>query len=106
MYNLGCMYGAQDRNMPGTRSTIVILDFGSPKLINSEFGTDLFWMGPVTITQIKAAVENFGRGYYVCASTDRGSQIYVGIGTTNYGSTMNASTTNARNLGIAWAQMV
>jgi hypothetical protein len=106
LYNLGCQYGAIDRNLAGSRDTIVILDFGSPKQINGEYGTDLFWMGPVTITQIKAAVENFGKGYYICASTDRTSQIFVGIGTTNYGSTMNASTTAARALGIAWAQMV
>ncbi len=85
MYNLGCQVGTIDRNFAGSRDTVVILDFGSPKRINDEYGTDLFWMGPVTITQIKGAVQNFGRGYYVCADTDRTSQIYVGIGTTNYG---------------------
>jgi hypothetical protein len=106
MYNLGCQYGTLDKNLAGVRDTIIVLDFGSPKQINAEYGTDLFWMGPVTITQIKAAVENFGRGYYVCASTDRGSQIYIGIGTTNYGSVMNSSTATARALGVAWAKMV
>ena len=75
LYNLGCQYGAYERDLPGSRDLIIILDFGSPKQINAEYGTDLFWMGPVTISQIKAAVMNFGRGYYVCASTDRGSQI-------------------------------
>ena len=88
LYNLGCQFGASDRDLTGSRDSIIILDFGSPKQINAEYGTDLFWMGPVTISQIKAAVMNFGRGYYVCASTDRGSQIYVAVGTTNYGTIM------------------
>ncbi len=106
LYNYGCKLGAKDAAMAGVQNTIVVLDFGSPKVVNSEYGADLFWMGPVNITQIKSAVENFGRGYYVCAGADRGSQIYVGIGTTNYGTTIGASTSQARLHGIAWAQMV
>ncbi len=106
LYNYGCKLGAKDAAMAGIQNTIVILDFGSPKVVNSQYGADLFWMGPVSITQIKSAVENFGRGYYVCAGGDRGSQIYVGIGTTNYGSTIGSSTSQARAHGIAWAQMV
>jgi hypothetical protein len=106
LYNLGCQLGAKDRALPGVQSTIVILDFGSPKVTNNQYGTDLFWMGPVTITQIKAAVENFGRGYYICAGDDRASQMYAGIGTTNYGTTVMGSTASARAHGTAWAQMV
>lgn len=106
MYNLGCQVGGIDRDLPGARDTVVILDFGSPKKINTEYGTDLFWMGPVTISQIKGAVQNFGRGYYVCASTDRSSQINIGIGTTNYGSLLASSTSVAYAHGAAWAQMV
>lgn len=106
MYNLGCQVGTIDRNFAGSRDTVVILDFGSPKRINNEYGTDLFWMGPVTISQIKGAVQNFGRGYYVCSDTDRSSQIYVGIGTTNYGSLLSSSTDVAFAHGAAWAQMV
>jgi hypothetical protein len=64
-------------------------------------------MGPATITQIKSAVENFGRGYYICASTDRGSQIYVVVGTTNYplpSQSFSAATWRAH--GVAWSQMI
>ena len=63
-------------------------------------------MAAVNITQIKAAVENFGRGYYLCSDTDQSSQIYVGIGTTNYEYTHSWSTATARGHGLAWAQMV
>ena len=106
MYNLGCQFGKIDRDFAGSRDTFVILDFGSPKKINTEYGADLFWMGPVTVSQIKEAVQNFGRGYYLCTSTDRSSQIYVGIGTTNYGSMLASSTDVAFAHGAAWAQMV
>ncbi len=106
MYDLGCQYGTLDRNMSGSRDTLVILDFGSPKKIGTEYGADLFWMGPVTVTQIKGAAENFGKGYYVCASTDRTSQIYMAIGTTNYGSLLASSTAVASEHGKAWALMV
>lgn len=106
LYNLGCTVGTIDKNLPGVRDTIVILDFGTPKQVNGEWGTDLFWIGPVTNAQIKAAVQNFGRGYYVCSSTDQGSQIYIAVGTTNYGSLFASSTETARALGVAWAQMI
>jgi len=105
-YNLGCQFGTQDRDLPGTRNQLIVLDYGSPKQINGEYGTDLFWMGPVTITQIKLAVENFGRGYYICAGTDRASQLNVVVGTTNYGSLLASSTATARAHGAAWAQMI
>lgn len=106
LYNLGCQVGSIDKNFPGSRDTLVILDFGSPKKVNTEYGTDLFWMGPVPISQITGAVENFGRGYYICADTDRVSQVFVGIGTTNYGSMLASSTSVAYGHGAAWAQMV
>ena len=91
---------------PGIQNTIVVLDFGSPVITNGQYGTDLFWMAAVNTTQIKGAVENFGRGYYICAGADRSSQIYVGIGTTNYEYTNSWSTSTARGHGVAWAQMV
>ncbi len=105
-YNLGCKLGTQDRDLPGSREQLIVLDYGSPKQINGEYGTDLFWMGPVTITQIKAAVENFGRGYYVCADTDRTSQLHIIVGTTNYGTLLASSVATARAHGVAWARMI
>ena len=106
LYNYGCQLGLKDKALPGVQNTIVILDFGSPVITNNQYGADLFWMAAVNITQIKAAVENFGRGYYLCSDTDQSSQIYVGIGTTNYEYTHSWSTATARGHGLAWAQMV
>lgn len=106
LYNYGCQVGAKDKALPGTQNSVVILDFGSPVITNGQYGTDLFWMAAVNISQIKAAVENFGRGYYICSDTDSTSQITVGIGTTNYEYTHSWSTSTARAHGVAWAQMV
>lgn len=105
LYNMGCKIGQVDNNLAGYRDTVVILDFGSPNKIGSEYGTDLFWMGPVTITQISNAIKNFSAGYYTCVADDRYSQIYVGIGTTNYHTSIS-NTTDFTNHGIAWARMV
>jgi len=63
LYNMGCKLGQYDQDLAGTRETVVVLDFGSPKKVGSEYGADLFWMGPVSITQITNAVKNFGMGY-------------------------------------------
>jgi len=105
LYNMGCKLGQVDRDMPGSRDTVVVLDFGSPKKVENEYGADLFWMGPVTNSQITSAVKNFGMGYYTCVSSDRQSQIYVGIGTTNYHTNIS-NATDFWNHGVAWAQVV
>ena len=105
LYNMGCILGQYDRDLAGSRETVVVLDFGSPKKVGSEYGADLFWMGPVSITQITNAVKNFGMGYYTCAAGDRESKIYVGIGTTNYHTSIS-NVTDFWNHGMAWANMV
>ncbi len=105
LMDMGCKIGQIDRNLPGSRTTVVILDFGSPKKIDSEYGTDLFWLGPVSISQISAAVKNFGQGYYTCVADDRNSQVIVGVGTTNYHTSIS-NTTDFYNHGVAWARMV
>jgi hypothetical protein len=105
LLDMGCKIGQVDRDMPGSRSTVVILDFGSPKKVGSEYGTDLFWLGPVSISQISAAVKNFGQGYYTCVGDDRYSQVIVGVGTTNYHTSIS-NTTDFYNHGVAWARMV
>ena len=105
LYNMGCKIGQVDLNLAGSRDSVVILDFGSPKKIGTEYGADLFWMGPVTISQISAAVKNFSAGYYTCVASDRSSRIYIGIGTTNYHTSIS-NTTDFTNHGVAWARMV
>ena len=105
LYTMGCKLGQADHAYGYTRQTVVVLDFGSPKKVGSEYGTDLFWMGPVTITQITAAVKNFGMGYYTCVADNHQSQLYVGIGTTNYHTSIS-NTTDFWNHGVAWANMV
>lgn len=104
LYNLGCEVGKLDQTLAGYRDTVVVLDFGSPVIINSQYGTDLFWYADVNLGQIASAAQNFGKGYYVCAGTDRTSHVYIGIGTTNYSTKF--TTTNWREHGVAWGKMV
>lgn len=104
LYDLGCEVGKLDLSLTGARDTVVVLDFGSPVTVNSQYGTDLFWFADVTLSQIASAAQNFGKGYYVCVGADRSSHIYIGIGTTNYGTKF--TTTNWREHGLAWGKMV
>ena len=105
LYNMGCKIGQGDSVKPGSRDTVVVLDFGSPKKVGSEYGADLFWMGPVSISQISAAVKSFGQGYFNCVTPDLSSQVYVAIGTTNYHTDIS-NATDFFNHGAAWASMV
>jgi len=105
LYDMGCKLGQLDRDLPGSRDSLTVLDFGSPAKVGNEYGTDLFWMGPVGISKITAGVKNFGAGYYACVSTDKQSKMYVGIGTTNYHTSIS-NTTDFTNHGVAWARMV
>lgn len=105
LYNMGCALGTHDKNTPGTQDNVVILDYGQPWVQNSTYGTLMWKTGGgtqfVTTTQIANAAEQFGKGYWVCTgSADTTSQLYLAIGTSNYGGYVNSGH------GTAWAQMV
>ena len=104
----GCTLGTRDRNMPGKQSSIVILDFGIPKLVNGQLGASGMVIGGfVTMSQIADAVQQFGIGYWTCTGTDYQSNVILGIGTNNYNnSNVYSNLSVTYNHGRAWAQMV
>jgi hypothetical protein len=108
LYRRGCELGKRDLGLPGGQDNVVILDFGGPRdLGNGVYGSRLFITAArVSTSQIAAAVENFGVGYYVCTDTDNASTLIIGVGTNNYtydGTPVYAVTAEH---GRAWAAMV
>ena len=106
-YNLGCTLGTSDKNTAGTQDNVVILLFGKPALSNNIYGTYV-WTARgsastvfISTTQIAAAVQQFGKGYWICTGTDTTSQLYVAAGTSNFGNSTNVN----YNHGSAWATM-
>lgn len=83
-YSLGYAMGQNDRNTPGTQDNLVILAFGMP-VSQPSYGTSLFGQGPASTSQIAAAVEQFGRGYYLGVQSDVNSTLLIAVGTSNYG---------------------
>ncbi|ADU51648.1 hypothetical protein Tmar_1538 [Thermaerobacter marianensis DSM 12885] len=99
MYDLGCEWGTKDRNTDGTQYRLMILAYGMPKYQNGAYGASAF-NGFVSTSQIAAAVQELGRGYYVCTGYDTSSQLQIAVGTSNYGSSVTYGH------GQAWANMV
>jgi hypothetical protein len=99
-YDLGCKLGTQDAAAPGTQDNIVILDYGAATFQDGQYGakypgTQIF----VTLSQIEAAVKQFGFGYRICTGSDLTSTTRVAVGTNNNGNAVNFAH------GQAWAQM-
>jgi hypothetical protein len=106
LYNLGCQYGTKDLNAPGTQDSVVILDFGRPRLENGQLGTKIFYGGLVTMGQIGTATKYFGQGYYMCSGADTLSHITIGVGTNNYAYEDCPNCAVTYDHGHAWALMV
>jgi hypothetical protein len=108
--NLGCQLGTEDFNTPGTQESLVILDFGLPKLKDGVYGASGMKLGGFyTMNQIADAVQQFGIGYWDCADSDYTSKVHIGIGTNNYNKPDDRYYTNlAVNYGHgrAWALLV
>jgi hypothetical protein len=78
---------------------IAVLDFGSPALSGTAYGSLLFNSNSFRSTsQIAAAAKNWLQGYWNCSPY--GPEITLAIGTSNYRGQTNSSH------GRAWAQMV
>lgn len=115
LYNRGCDLGTRDKNLPGIQDNVVILAFGGPRSLgNGVYGARLFNATRASTSQIAAAVQSFGQGYYFCTGSDLQSTVSIGIGTNNYKwpgchddpefpcSTYQVTYAHGR----AWAQMV
>jgi hypothetical protein len=107
LYNEGCKLGSRDLNLVGKQDSIVILHFGFPRMVNGQYGANLYYPGSLshaTVDQVAAAVENFGYGYWYCVGADFDSHLRIGIGTSNYSGNTNSLVTYGH--GQAWARMV
>lgn len=109
LFNLGCQLGFKDRDLVGQQDSVVILDFDHPTYINGVYGANLFGYGPVSTSEVAAAVEFFGIGYYNCVYPDRTSTLTIAVGTNNCGfpnCTGSAPDDQYYAHGAAWAAMV
>jgi len=86
-------------------STVVVLDFGPPVRIGSDYGTQLFHTGVrVTTQQIYSATVQYLRGFHFCK---------IDLNDMNYHLTLSVGTNNNAGLGgltlshgTAWAQLI
>ncbi|HZW03318.1 MAG TPA: hypothetical protein VFF68_05295 [Anaerolineaceae bacterium] len=102
---IGCELGTRDLGLPGKQDNLVILDFGTTKYVNGQYGASLMYRnGFGTIAQIGEAVKQFGYGYWDCVESDFDSHLRIGIGTNNYTGSTYPSVTYGH--GQAWAAMV
>lgn len=101
---MGCELGTRDKNTPGTQDNVVILTFGQPWFQNNTYGALMWGTGGgtqfISTAQIAEAAKQFGKGYWVCVGSDTASQLYLAIGTSNYGNHVTYTH------GQVWAQMV
>lgn len=111
-YNMGCLLGQIDLNLPGAQDRLVILDFGQPWYENNAYGTIIFRIGGVgdftfaSMDTITAMAKGWASGYWSCTGSDKASHLTLGIGTSNYLRADIANTTHAYQHGRLWAQMV
>lgn len=102
-YSVGYQAGQTDQKLSGTQYDVAIIDFGQPWSQNGSYGTWSFnatYGRFLSVALIQEAAKQFARGYYVGSGSDTTSQMYVAIGTNNYG---KYTTTEH---GKAWAQLV
>ena len=99
------------RAATANQNGVIVLDFGSPRIQDANFGTRIFGAGNfISTTQIAIAAEQFSQGYWNCSSSN--ARLTLAIGTTNCGyipgkTGCNINSTNiTREHGQAWRQMV
>jgi hypothetical protein len=81
-YNLGINLGVQLLSMNGAQNEVVILDYGRPRFINSNYGTDLNIGSFAGINDIAASVTQFAQGFYN-ADIDKTDILTIVVGTNN-----------------------
>jgi hypothetical protein len=93
LYNEGLQIFGHDR--------FVILNFGPPRKIGSNYGTFLFdYNTNAYINEIEAGVESFIDGYWSHAKNESNASVTIAIGTTNCG---NGSSTCAPGDNVTYA---
>jgi len=84
-YNVGYALGSTAYNTSGTQRFTAILDFGGMTLSGSTWMLNEWTAPDITLAQAGEMVYRFGWGFYVGASSDTTSIVYVGLGTNSSG---------------------
>jgi hypothetical protein len=101
LYYLGNVRGYAYWSHSAADNGVVILDFGSPRIINGEFGTWLYdYATIVNIGQIMDAVKEYATGFYYGLGNDYESFLTIIVGTNSSGYYVSSGH------GIAWANMI
>jgi len=85
-YSVGQTVGTFARDTAGTQYFTSILDFGVMYLNGSTWMMYGFGTQRLTLAQAGEMVYQFGRGFYNGSGADDTSLIYIGLGTSSYGS--------------------
>jgi hypothetical protein len=109
-YNMGCTLGASLAGGASPQDALVILDYGQAQLRGGVYGTYAFGgRGYVTVDQIRAAVVEYGHGFWSCTGANTSAHLRIGIGTSNYadfGRGVGMTDAQVVSFGAAWAVLV
>lgn len=97
-YNIGYAIGQDHLNRSGTQSEAIILDYGGQN--SAGTGATLRSQPDATYAQIRDAIIQVARGYWIGTGSDTASRLRIIVGTNN--SAYQVNTTG----GQAWAQMI
>lgn len=106
-YNLGETFGTDVGNGTFPPITLVVLEFGAANNNGTVYGMCLAGSNPcsfVSISSVLAAAEQFGAGFYHDAPSS--AETFIAVGTTNFGTWFNGSTTHAYDFGVTQANEV
>jgi len=100
-YNVGCARGLD------AQAGVIVLDFGQPDLVGTEWGSFLFDdVSFAPIAEIETAVEAYIEGYSDCRPIVVVGQLVVAVGTNNYVGTTGFSAEMYYQHGRAWSEMI
>lgn len=99
-YDLGCFFGYQQAQNSGSQTFLAILDFGRPTLEGGSQGASLFRGSTKNTSQIAESVKDFSRGWWDCNNTTANDNLWIAMGTSNYGANVTPEH------GAAWGNAV
>ncbi len=113
LYELGCEQGLKDLRAEGTQDNVAILYFSYPVYESAfGYGAALYEDDPInhpttpaSVPAIKQAVKFFAQGYYNCTGSDTHSNLVIGVGTNNKGTSISTEDRISGH-GRVWGAMV
>lgn len=97
-YDLGYAIGQNHLGRSGTQNEVIILDYGGQN--SAGTGATLRGQPDATYAQVRDAVVQVARGYWIGTGSDTGSRLRIIVGTNNSAYQVNATG------GEEWAEMI